>query len=53
MCGVQETGWHLIFECTVNEKARKANINGARTWEDLDDRAMVKKGKWNVDAFSG
>ena len=42
--GVQETGRHLVFECPVNEEVRKANINGARTWEDLDDKAMIRKG---------
>ena len=46
MCGVQETGWHLTFECPVNEEVRKANINGARTWEDLDDKARIRKGEW-------
>ena len=52
MCRVQETGWHLEFECPVNE-ARKADINGARTWEDLDEKAMVRKGEWTVEAFFG
>ena len=53
MCGVRETGWHLAFECPVNEEIRKANINGARTWEDLDDKAMIRKGEWMVEAFFG
>ncbi len=51
MCGVQETGWHLVSECPVNEEVRKANINGARTWEDLDDKAMTRKGEWKVEAI--
>ncbi len=42
---VHETGWHLVFECPVNEEVRKAKINGARTWEDLDDKAMIRKGE--------
>ena len=50
---MQETGWHLVFECLVNEEVRKAKINGARTWEDLDDKAMIRKGEWNVEAFFG
>ena len=52
-CGVQETSRHLVFECPVNEEVRKANINGARTWEDLDDKAMMRKGEWKVEAFFG
>ena len=47
----RETGWHLVFECPVNEEVRKVNTDGARTWEDLDDKAMVRKGEWNVEAF--
>ena len=31
LCGVQEMGWHLAFECPVNEEIHKENINGART----------------------
>ena len=52
-CGVQETGRHLVFECPVNGKAREAEIKGAQTWEDLDDKAMIKKGEWKVEAFFG
>ena len=52
-CGAQETGWHLVFECPVNEEAREAMIKGARTWEDLEDKGMIKKGKWKVEAFFG
>ncbi len=52
-CGVQETGWHLVFECPVNEEAREEKIKGARTWEDLEDKAMIKKGEWRVEAFFG
>ena len=37
-CGVQETGWHLVFECPANEEARKAYIQEAQTWEDLEDK---------------
>ena len=44
-CGVQETGRHLVFECPVNEEARKANISGAKTWEDLNNKAMIRKGE--------
>ena len=29
----------------MNEEVRKANINEAQTWEDLDDKAMIKKGE--------
>ena len=53
-CGSQETGWHLVFECPVNEEAREeAMIKGARTWEDLENKAMIRKGNWNVEAFFG
>ena len=39
---VQETGWHLVFECPVNKESRKANIDGAQTWEDLDNKERVR-----------
>ena len=52
-CGIQETGWHLVFECPVNREARETNIKGARTWEDLEDKAMIRKGEWKVEAFFG
>ena len=53
-CGVQETGWHLVLECPVNEEAREAKIKGARTWEDLEeDKAMTRKREWKVEAFFG
>ena len=35
----------------MNEEVHKANINGARTWEDLDDE--TKTGEWKVEAFFG
>ena len=44
---------HLVFECPMNEEVLKANINGARTWKDLDDKATIRKGEWNVEAFFG
>ena len=50
-CGVQETGWHLVFECPVNKESRKANINGAHTWEDLDNKERIKERGWKVEAF--
>ena len=37
----------------MNEEAHKANINGAQKWEDLDDKAMIRKGECNVEAFFG
>ena len=37
----------------MNEEARKANINGARSGEDLDDKAIIRKREWNVEAFFG
>ena len=43
-CGVQETGWHLIIECLVNEEVRQANIDGAQTWED---KALIREKGWN------
>ena len=33
------------FRVPVNEEARKANISGAGTWEDLDNKAMIRKGE--------
>ena len=51
VCGVQETGWHLVFECPVNEEARKENIDGAQAWEDLDDREQIKEKGLKVEAF--
>ena len=42
-CGVQETGRHLVFECPVNKEAPEAKIRLARTWEDLEDKARIKK----------
>ena len=47
---MQETGSHLVFECPENEEARKRYINGARTWEDLDDKTLIKEGEWKVEA---
>ena len=52
-CRIQETGWHLIFECPVNKEAREAKIKGARTWEDLEDKAMIREGDWKVEVFFG
>ena len=52
-CGIQETGWHLVFKCPVNREAREAKIKGARTWEDLEDKVTIRKGEWKVDAFIG
>ena len=43
----------IVFECPVNEEVRKATINGAQTWEDLDDKAIIRKGEWKVEAFFG
>ena len=40
-----------MFECPVNEKARKANINSAKTLEDLDNKAMIRKGEWKVESL--
>ena len=31
VCGVEETGLHLVLECPGNEEARRVNIEGART----------------------
>ena len=42
---------HSTFECPVNKEARKANISGAKTWEDLDNKAMIRKGEWEVEPF--
>ena len=52
-CGVQETGRHLVFECPVNKEVRKAYISGAKTCEDLDNKAMIRKGEWKVESFFG
>ena len=52
-CRVQETGWHLVFECPVNKKAREAKIRGARTWEDLEDKARIRREGWILEAFFG
>ena len=43
----------------MNEEVRKAKINGGRIWEDLDDKAMIKKGEeygsflWEGDLIEG
>ena len=50
---MQETGWHLVFECPVNKESRKANIDGAQTWEDLDNKERIKGGGWKVEVFFG
>ncbi len=44
-CGIQETGWHLMFGCPVNTEEREAKIKGARIWEDLENKAMIRKGE--------
>ena len=36
-----------------NKEAREAKIKGARTWEDLEDRARIRKEGWKVEAFFG
>ena len=50
-CGVQETGSHLTFECPVNQDIWEKTIRGARTWEDLEDKEKIEKGKWKVATF--
>ena len=50
---VQETGWHLVFECPLNKEARETKIRGVRTWEDLEDKARIRKEGWKVEAFFG
>ena len=50
-CGVQETGWHLTLEWPVNQDIRERAISGARTWEELEDKGMIKKRKWKVATF--
>ena len=50
-CVVQETGWHLLFECPVNRDSRKANIDGAQTREDLYNKERIKEGGWKVETF--
>ena len=52
-CKVQETGRHIVFGCPLNNEAREAYIRGANSWEDLDDKAMIKEGGWKVEAFFG
>ena len=52
-CRVQETGWNLVSECSVNKEAREAKIRGMRTWEDLEDKARIRKEGWKVEAFFG
>ena len=37
----------------VNRETRETKIKGARTWEDLEDKAMIKKRGWKVEAFFG
>ena len=41
------------FECPVNKEAREAKIRGTRTWEDLEDKARIRKGGCKVEAFFG
>ena len=43
----------MVFECPVNKEAREAKIRGARTWEDLEDKARIRKEEWKVEAFFG
>ena len=50
---MRSTGDGLVFECPVNEEACKANIDGARTWEGLDDKAMIRKGAAEGSVRSG
>ena len=41
-----------MFECLVNKESRKANIDGAQTWEDLDKRSESRKegGRWRLSS---
>ena len=41
--GVQEAGWHLMFECPVNKESRKAKKDVAQTWEDLGNKGRIKE----------
>ncbi len=34
-CGVQETGWHLVFECPMNNDAREEKIKGHGRSSDM------------------
>ena len=52
-CGVQETGWHRVFECPLNKDAREKNIKRARTWEELEDKTRIRREGWKVEAFFG
>lgn len=52
-CGGQETGLHLVFECPINEEAREKYINGAKSWEDLDNKELIRKEEWKVESFFG
>ena len=44
---------HLVFKCPVNEKARKKYISGAKTWEELEDKTLIRMGEWKVESFFG
>ena len=52
-CGIQDTGWHLGFECPTNEEVRKAYIDGATTWEDKEDKEQITDRGWKVEAIFG
>ena len=52
-CGVQETGWHLVFECPINKDVREEKIKGAGTWEELEDKVRIRREGWKVEAFFG
>ncbi len=41
----------MVFECPVNKEEREAKIREAWTWEDLEDKARIRKEGWKVEAL--
>ena len=44
-CMVEERGHYAAFECPLNEDLRREHINGAQSWEDLEDEVKVREGE--------
>ena len=48
ICMVEERGYYEVFECPG-----VGTLDGAQSWEDLEDEVKVGEGEWSVKSFLG
>ena len=41
----------MLTEVLIAPFQHKVNISSAKTWEDLDNKTMIRKGEWKVESF--